>query len=258
MKKPTIAILYICTGKYILFWKNFYESAEKHLLHNYEKHYFVFTDNSEIFMGHLPNIHIQYQQALPWPYPTLYRFKFFKSIQEQLKQFDFTYFFNANCRIFQDIDAVNFLPMDNEHLVVTQHPGFWDAPLHKFTYEYNPLSMAYIQPGQGEIYVSGGLNGGETSNYLTFIETCFQYTQTDIEKGIIALWHDESYLNKYIIGKKIKILHPGFFYPEGKELPFEKMVHIENKKIIIKGYGKYSIIHKINKKIALIRKLFSL
>ena len=96
MKKPTIAILYICTVEYVLFWENFYVSAEKHLLLDYEKHYFVFTDIAEIFMGHLPNIHLQYQQALPWPYPTLYRFKFFKSIQKQLKQFDFTYFFNAN------------------------------------------------------------------------------------------------------------------------------------------------------------------
>ena len=61
MKKPTIAILYICTGEYVLFWENFYASAEKHLLPDYEKHYFVFTDVAEIFMGHLPNIHLQYQ-----------------------------------------------------------------------------------------------------------------------------------------------------------------------------------------------------
>jgi hypothetical protein len=258
MKKPTIAILYICTGEYVLFWENFYVSAEKHLLLDYEKHYFVFTDVADIYMGHLPNIHLQYQQALPWPYPTLYRFKFFKTIQEQLKQFDFTYFFNANCIICKDINAVDFLPMEDEHLVVTQHPGFWDAAPNNFTYENNPLSMAYIQPGQGDIYAAGGLNGGKTSDYLTFIETCFQYTQTDIERGIIALWHDESYLNKYILCKKIKVLHPGFLYPDGKELPFEKMVHLENKKRLIKGYGKYSFVHKVMKKSTLVRKLFSL
>ena len=43
-----IAILYICTGKYNIFWKDFYTSCEKNFIPNSEKHYFVFTDAENI------------------------------------------------------------------------------------------------------------------------------------------------------------------------------------------------------------------
>lgn len=43
-KMKKIAILYICTGKYDIFWEDFYKTSEKYFLNNSEKHYFVFTD----------------------------------------------------------------------------------------------------------------------------------------------------------------------------------------------------------------------
>lgn len=39
-----VAALYIATGRYTVFWPEFYESAEKYLLKDCEVHYFVFTD----------------------------------------------------------------------------------------------------------------------------------------------------------------------------------------------------------------------
>lgn len=45
----SIGILYICTGPYALFWKDFYESFENKFLPSYEKKYYVFTDVEEIF-----------------------------------------------------------------------------------------------------------------------------------------------------------------------------------------------------------------
>ena len=40
-----VAALYIATGRYTVFWPEFYESAEKYLLKDCEVHYFVFTDD---------------------------------------------------------------------------------------------------------------------------------------------------------------------------------------------------------------------
>ena len=34
-----VAVLYIATGKYTVFWPEFYESAEKYLLKDCEVHY---------------------------------------------------------------------------------------------------------------------------------------------------------------------------------------------------------------------------
>ena len=43
-----VAVLYIATGKYTVFWPEFYESAEKYLLKDCEVHYFVFTDADDL------------------------------------------------------------------------------------------------------------------------------------------------------------------------------------------------------------------
>ncbi|MES2416414.1 MAG: glycosyl transferase, partial [Patescibacteria group bacterium] len=60
-----IGILYICTGNYTIFWKEFYLSIEKNFINDIEKHYFVFTDNDQIdFENENPNIHRIYQKDL--------------------------------------------------------------------------------------------------------------------------------------------------------------------------------------------------
>jgi hypothetical protein len=80
-----IGILYICTGKYNILWKDFYLSAEQYLLRNSEVHYFVFTDADDIFdEDHNPRIHKIYQKNLGWPDNTLKRFHIFQGIEGEL------------------------------------------------------------------------------------------------------------------------------------------------------------------------------
>ena len=45
----------------------------------------------------------------------------------------------------------------------------------------------------------------------------------DLNNNIIAVWHDESHLNRYFIDNKPEIeLSPSYCYPENWNLPFEK------------------------------------
>ena len=74
-----IGILYICTGKYDVFWNDFYKSAEQFLLPNSDKQYFVFTDSNNI--QSTDNIHKIYQEKLGWPKDTLMRFHLFLNIE---------------------------------------------------------------------------------------------------------------------------------------------------------------------------------
>ena len=46
--KPSVAILYIATGRYTVFWDYFYQSAEKYLLPVCNKHYILFTDSDAL------------------------------------------------------------------------------------------------------------------------------------------------------------------------------------------------------------------
>ena len=77
-----VGILYICTGKYIVFWEEFYKSCQKYFLSDSEcvKQYYVFTDVDKIYQEDVDvNIHRFYQEALPWPDIALKRYLRFAS-----------------------------------------------------------------------------------------------------------------------------------------------------------------------------------
>jgi hypothetical protein len=106
-----VGILYICTGKYDIFWKDFYISAERYFLKDSEIHYFVFTDAKQLFDEEKnPRIHKIYQENLGWPYSTLKRFQIFFNAESLLVETDYIFFFNADLKILEPIIEAEFLP----------------------------------------------------------------------------------------------------------------------------------------------------
>lgn len=221
-----IAILYICTGKYDIFWEGFYKSSEQYFLQGHTKEYFVFTDKEISYVN--KRVHTIYQEKLGWPYDTLMRFKMFHSIKERLSSFDYIFFINANMRFLKPVNA-EVLPNEEEGLLVVKHPGFFNKKREEFTYDINPKSLAFIPPDKGKYYFMGGFNGGKAKDYLQLIENLHTNINQDLENGIIAVWHDESHLNKYMLDRNAKILNPEYGYPEGWNLPFEKKIIILDK-----------------------------
>lgn len=222
-----IAILYICTGNYNVFWEDFYKSSEEYFLKDYQKEYFVFTDSKNIFCEENDMVNKINQENLGWPYNTLMRFSMFKSIEDKLEKFDYVFFFNANIQFIKPIG--NEILPKNEDLVVVQHPGFYKCKKLRLPYERNKESLAYIAKKQGGIYVQGALNGGKSRAFIEMINILAKNVDLDLEKNIVAIWHDESHLNRYIIGKNYKLLHPGYVYPEGWKLPFDKEIITRDK-----------------------------
>jgi len=220
------AILYICTGKYTVFWESFYNSCEKYFFPDVEKHYFVFTDGQISIEN--DRIHRIEQMNLGWPGNTLYRYEMFWNIREQLGSFDYIFFFNANCEFVAPIGG-EFLPSKEEGITVVQHPNFFNKKMNSFTYDRNSKSQAYIPFGQGAYYICGGVNGGHCSSYLELINTLRIAIEYDNEKNVVALWHDESHINKYILSHPFKLLSPSYCYPEGWDIPFEKIIVIREK-----------------------------
>ena len=220
-----IAILYICTGKYFIFWENFYRSMERYFLPYTIKHYFVFTDQNALLFNE--RVHLIYQQHLGWPFDTLLRFHMFHEIKEQLSQFDYIFFLNANMLCVAPIDE-EILPKE-EQLVALLHPGFYAKERKFFTYENDPASLAFIQKNKGKYYFMGAFNGGKSKAYLKLIETLAHRIEKDLNKNIIAIWHDESHLNRYLLHKRVKKVDPSYGYPEDWDLPFEKKIMILDK-----------------------------
>ena len=114
-----IAILYICTGKYDVFWKGFLRSYEKNFLPNSIKEYFVFTDAPSLYgEDKCKRIHKIFQKKLGWPYDTLMRFQMFDSIADRLQEFDYVFFMNANCKCVSVITEEEFLAAEK---YITEH-----------------------------------------------------------------------------------------------------------------------------------------
>jgi hypothetical protein len=227
-----IAILYICTGKYTVFWKDFYTSCEKNFIPEAEKHYFVFTDSDQIaFEKENPNIHKIFQKNLGWPNNTLKRYEVFLQLKETLLNFDFVFFFNADLVFLKTIQSSDFLPSNNENLVACLHPGYFNKKKSTLPYETDVRSRAFMKAGRESNYFAGGINGGKAKDFIEAIEKINKNIEQDSANNIVAKWHDESHWNKYLeTYKNVKILHPGYLYPEAGAIPYEKIIMIRDKR----------------------------
>lgn len=114
---------------------------------------------------------------------------------------------------------------DNTGLVATLHPYYYD---NKGTFERDPISTAFVKDEDiNKPYVQSCLQGGETEKFISMYETLKKNVEKDLSRNHIALWHDESHFNKYLMGHPYKLLDPGYAYQEGINLPFEKkIIHI--------------------------------
>ena len=233
--QKTVAILYIATGRYTVFWDGFYHSAEQYLLADspeYKKHFFVFTDCTKAITGEGINVAKIFQPKLGWPHDTLMRFDIFLGIKEQLEKFDYIYFFNGNTVFEAPIGPADLIPVLPEKLVFGLQPHIFLLPRREFTYETNPKSTAAIGDNEGVYYFMGGVNGGDSVAYLAMCAALSRNIHQDLNNNMVALWHDESHLNRYAIGREdIKILPPLFSrgetesWKQGSKLYFADKSH---------------------------------
>ncbi len=213
-----IAILYICTGKYNQFFKDFYESCEKYFLKGQaDKQYFVWTDNMSLTEA--PNVHLTYHTCQGFPADSLFRFDMFLEQEKEIATYDYIFFFNAN---------MLFVAPVNWEVIPTEKDGFLVAGISPtgyryknfpslFPYERNKKSLAYIPHKGGNYqYFMGSLNGGRAPEYLQLIKTLSTNIRKDYERGIVAKVHDESHLNCYLRTHKCLGLDTlTYLYPEG-------------------------------------------
>ncbi|MEG1508373.1 MAG: family 6 glucosyltransferase [Akkermansia sp.] len=208
-----IAILYIAVGRYISFFDDFYRTSKQYLLKECDVTYFVFTDDAMASYQDCPDIICIPTEKKGWPYDTLCRFETFLKAEEQLKEYDYIYYINANM-IFTAPIGKEIFPTQEQRWTVLLHPGFYKCSRKTFTYDENPQSCAYIPSDEGEYYFMGAFNGGIGKDYLELIRILDARTKEDLAKGIIALYHDESHLNRFMLDKSPLMLSPEYGFPE--------------------------------------------
>jgi len=213
MKK--IGLLIIATNKYVDFLHTLISSADNYFLPNQDVTYFIFT-NQDLDIESKRNIVRIETEHKSWPWMTLGRYKIFTQNSDILSNMDYLYYCDADMR-FEGLVSDEVLG----DLVATQHHGYCGK---RGTPEMRPFSTAFVRPDEDMQYFAGGFNGGKSYNYLEMAKVLSNNIDIDFSNNIIAVWHDESHINRYFIDNKpTKILSPSYCFYEHIEDPrFER------------------------------------
>ena len=207
-----VALCVVATGKYDVFADEMIQSAREHFCKGHEVQYFVFTDGA---IARADDVTVVHQKRLGWPYDTLMRFAIYLKHQELFADFDYIYATDADMRFVATVAGEKIF----SDLVGTLHPGYITQ---RGTYETNPVSTACVKHNEGKHYFAGGFYGGKRDNVFAMLETVVGQIETDLKRGgFIAVWHDESHLNRYFIDNPpTKILSPAYCCPENTNVPW--------------------------------------
>lgn len=219
-----IGILYIATGKYKIFFDIFYSNVLNFFIPEKEKKIFVFTDDVNYFNKY-QNLEIIKIDHLGFPLNSLLRFKYFNQNKDIFDGCEKLVFMNANLLIINTIKYEDFFKFENQYnFWGVNHPGWFHRSNVDFPYERNSISESFINHGEGKYYFQGCLFAGKTDYFLNMCHILDCNIQSDLQKNYIAIWHDESHLNKYFSQQEVCLLDPGFAYPETWHIPFEKKI----------------------------------
>lgn len=217
-----ICILSIATNKYIQFVERLLDNIEENFLNGHEIQCLLFTDHE---VKTSDNIKVSQIEHEPWPMPTLKRYNYFVKEREFISQFDYCFYFDVDMGIINKVgDEVL------SDLVVTQHPYQTFYPKEQRSYDRNQKSLAYVAQGEeGDNYYAGGFNGGSTERFLEMSEVISKRVDEDLKNGVIALWHDESHMNRYLIDNPPTLsLTPSYCFAEEQlnnpQYPYEPKI----------------------------------
>lgn len=224
-----VAVLSINIGDYVCFWEEFYKTSKLNFLTDCEKEYFVFTDAKKIYGHNKQEVHVYLQEDMGWPFNTMKRFHIFKEIIGDLTDFEYVFFVNANARFVYPLTSKIILP--HKEIVVVEHPGFHFRKKGLAPFESRQESKAYVSVEKRNVYVQGAFLGGKRDAFINLVQELDELTEIDLRKNIIAVWHDESYLNHYVAyHDNVQIL--GWQYLKYEEFiqPYRPIIMLRNKR----------------------------
>lgn len=192
MKRISINI--IATNKYIGFVEDLAKSIDSLFFRDCEISVIIHTN---VDLPVIPGIssrisfHKNTIEHEPWPFTTLKRFHYFKSAKDIIEKSDYSFYVDADSLFVGNIES-SLLP--NSGMIGTIHPCLFNGP---GTPERNPISKAYIPHGSSNRYFCGGFFGGSTQSFMDMTDEMVKAIEYDLSNDFIALWHDESHINRY-------------------------------------------------------------
>ena len=200
-----IAVYYIATNKYITFFDDFFNGLSN-FFPGIKKKVILLTDCDEVNFKEKETDEIEIVQNhidhYYWPIPTL--FKMFYIDKFFADDCDYHFYLNSNIKMTKE------LCFDGDFdMCFTKHYLSDKLSLYTINNGNNnncviPPSWAKCHISQREIpnnakYCQGGFFGGKTENIKHLLADINIMIKDDLKHNIIPIWHDETYLNKYLL-----------------------------------------------------------
>ena len=170
-----------------------------------------------------------------WPEATLLRYKFF-SDNKELFQEDILMYLDSDMRVVNDFSTKLNYDKWTIGIALVVHPGFFRNKgfrgvldyfsnpkllfplIHRIltwskgygTWETNKISSAFVPKHLRRKYFHGAVWFGYRKQFLNMCEQLSLNVNSDLAFEYIAVWHDESHLNKYAAYNNVYSLGPEF------------------------------------------------
>lgn len=212
--KKTIGLFLVCTGKYDIFLQPLIDSLSPHFFCGDNVIIYIFCDKAKLTLNLPARFSIVFTPTAhrPFPYPTLYRYRYFTSVAARVQSDNCSFIFYCDVDMLFVGDVGDEILPGDVGLVATGHPGFWNGG---GAWGNNQGSTSYTEENYRERYYAGGFQGGATEAYLAACAEMAGNIETDERNGTMAEWHDETHWNKYLSRRHPKTLTPEYCMVEG-------------------------------------------
>jgi hypothetical protein len=140
-----------------------------------------------------------------WPFTTLKRFHYFLSKKDDILEHDYSFYIDVDSVFVSEI-MESILP--DKGMIGTIHPCLFEG---SGTPDRNPNSTAFIPLGSKNRYFCGGFFGGSSKEFIEASEKIMGNIERDLSNNVMAIWHDESHLNKYFFENEPSVILDNHF-----------------------------------------------
>lgn len=201
MKK--VAIYYIATSQYIIFFDEFIRNINN-FLPGIEKKIILITDSDNVNYSNRSKDDIEVQQKHIdhhyWPIIALFKMYYIDKFFDG--ECDYHFYFNANMIFYKELILDSCFDLYVMNHYCGKDMPFMTLNRNKRCIEVPRSAECYIDSSEilgNVIYCQTAFFGGKTDTMKHMLSEVNNMLRNDLSYNIIADWHDETYFNKYMI-----------------------------------------------------------
>ena len=238
----SLGVLTVATNIYIDYWREMAMSFDKNCKPDENVVLHVFTnrlDEVQRIKSELKNV-LVVGHEIPdyrWPEATLLRYQIFNNASEEFSE-DVLMHLDADMLITSSPLEKIFNASTVGQMCLVSHPGYWRPQIFRNrvifywknitlffsdlrmilrvgglgSWETDSLSAAYVPRGNRLNYVCGGTWFGQKEVFIKLISELSRNVENDLERGKVAVWHDESHLNSWSTQNSHQLIDPSLCF----------------------------------------------